>query len=277
MATIYNMRPPRVPYVAPPPGSASGQPAVLPMKHPRAALAFAWTGGVLFVASLAYFFLFYVDLLDRAGDAARSTVAWRGALVDLSLFGAFALHHSLLARSGVKRHVARVLPSYLERSLYVWIASLLFLLTCWWWQPVGGELYSVPRPAAWFLVACQTAGLWIIARAVANLDSLELAGIRQVLNERAGPRSRVEGGSAPPPLQEEGMYAFVRHPVYLGWLLFTFAHPHMTGSRFVFACAAAAYLVAAIPWEERSLVEAYGDRYAAYAQRVRWRMVPFVY
>jgi len=37
------------------------------------------------------------------------------------------------------------------------------------------------------------------------------------------------------------------------------------------------YLVAAVPWEERSLRAAFGDDYARYMRRVRWRIVPFIY
>ena len=37
------------------------------------------------------------------------------------------------------------------------------------------------------------------------------------------------------------------------------------------------YLVAAIPLEERSLLKSFGDAYADYQRRVRWRVVPYVY
>jgi protein-S-isoprenylcysteine O-methyltransferase Ste14 len=35
-----------------------------------------------------------------------------------------------------------------------------------------------------------------------------------------------------------------------------------------------AYLAAAIPFEERSLVEAFGREYVEYQRTVRWRVVP---
>ena len=38
-----------------------------------------------------------------------------------------------------------------------------------------------------------------------------------------------------------------------------------------------AYLVMAIPFEERSLIEHFGDAYRTYRRQVRWRMVPGVY
>ena len=37
------------------------------------------------------------------------------------------------------------------------------------------------------------------------------------------------------------------------------------------------YLAVAIPWEERSLVRAFGDSYERYQRQVRWRILPYVY
>ena len=44
-----------------------------------------------------------------------------------------------------------------------------------------------------------------------------------------------------------------------------------------FAAITTLYLVVAVPWEERSLARTFGDDYARYTRRVRWRIVPFVY
>ena len=51
----------------------------------------------------------------------------------------------------------------------------------------------------------------------------------------------------------------------------------MTSTRLLFAVVSVAYLVIAIPFEERSLVESFGEPYRAYRRQVRWRMVPGVY
>src|SRR5262249_41028582 len=74
-----------------------------------------------------------------------------------------------------------------------------------------------------------------------------------------------------------GAYGLVRHPLYLGWILMVFGTPHLTGDRLLFAAVTSAYLLVAIPWEERSLEVAFGDAYRQYKQRVRWRVLPYVY
>jgi protein-S-isoprenylcysteine O-methyltransferase Ste14 len=88
--------------------------------------------------------------------------------------------------------------------------------------------------------------------------------------------------AAPPPaatagLQVRGPYHLVRHPLYLGWVLIVFGASRMTGDRLLFAAATTAYLMIAVPWEERSLEAEFGAEYVRYRQRVRWRIVPYIY
>ena len=78
-------------------------------------------------------------------------------------------------------------------------------------------------------------------------------------------------------MQTEGPYRLVRHPLYLGWTLIVFGVAHMTGDRLTFAALTSIYLLAAIPFEERSLVQSFGESYVQYRARVRWRMLPFIY
>lgn len=226
--------------------------------------AFAWSGGLLFVASIVSFVIVYgVTLGTPAPDGAPLVAP---ALIDLALFVVFALHHSLMARAGAKAWLARRIPEELERSVYVWVASLLFLGVCWLWRPLPGAAWRVGGGGAWALGVVQLAGVWLTLRSAAMLDVLELAGIRQ-LSRRAQPIV----------FRTDGPYGFVRHPIYLGWFLMTLAAPAMTLSRLLMALLTCAYLVVAIPWEEASLAEAYGDPYRAYQRAVRWRLVPGVW
>lgn len=223
-----------------------------------------WAGGAAFVASLAVCTWWYLAVLGRWTRPDGSAV--RNLALDAVLFSVFALHHTLLARNVAKRVVASWLPPRLVRSFYVWIASALLVAVCVLWQPIGGDLYAMDGVRAALFVAIQLAGVWLIAQSVRAIDPLELAGIR-------GPGT-LTGGDG---LQIGGPYALVRHPVYLGWILALFAHPHMTGDRLAFAVISTAYLLAAVPLEERSLAAAFGAAYDEYRRRVRWRVIPFVY
>ena len=219
---------------------------------------FQWVGGGLFVGALAFFGGSFVIVWSR-----RAAFHGPAIVSDAVLFTAFAAHHSVFARDGVKARLAQIVPERLLRSTYVWIASLLLLLVCAAWQPIGGEVYHVHGWRALVHAAVQIGGVLIIASAVRTIDALELAGIR--------PPS-VRGA-----LQITGPYRWVRHPLYLGWLLLTLGPAHMTGDRLIFAGIAAFYLLIAVPLEERSLVVSFGEQYARYRRQVRWRMLPYVY
>jgi protein-S-isoprenylcysteine O-methyltransferase Ste14 len=234
----------------------------------RLAFIVAWAGAAAFAASLAWFLYCYLVLYGR--PAATGSVAAPIA-VNVLLFTIFALHHSVLARTRAKTVVQRLAPAELERSLYTWVASLLFAAVCWWWQPVPGTLYEMPGPirAAGWLV--QALGLVLTIHASRALDVLDLAGVRAI--ERA-----LQPASADPPsLNTRGLYGFVRHPLYFAWVLFVFGTPAMTDTRAAFAVISTAYLMLAIPFEERSLVRTFGDDYLRYRDRVRWRMIPGLY
>lgn len=238
-----------------------------PSRH--SALIVAWIGAALFVASLVWFAYCY---LVRFGQATATDPVLGPVWVNLLLFSAFALHHSALARSGAKERIRRIAPAELERSLYTWVASLLFLTVCTWWQPVPGLLYQLHGPwrvGAW---AIQLLAVVLTLRASQALGVLDLAGVRAV--------QRAEVAAAPaehPPLSTRGLYGFVRHPLYFAWALFVFATPTMTGTRAAFAVISTAYLMIAIPWEERDLVATFGQKYEAYRRKVRTRMIPGVY
>jgi methanethiol S-methyltransferase len=228
--------------------------------------AFAWAGGALFVLSLLYFLHSY---LRRFGGP---TGGGAGAVTaDILLFTAFALHHSVFARSGAKAWVRRIVPAALERSVYTWIASALFIAVCWFWQPVHGVFYRLEQPwrSAAYLV--QGAGIVLTFLGSRALDVLDLAGIRQVL------RQPDNGLPAHVPLSTTGVFGVVRHPLYFGWALLVCAAPDMTATRAVFALVSCLYLAVAIVWEERGLEEIFGAAYVQYRRRVRWRMIPFVY
>ncbi len=236
---------------------------------PVTARLYSGLGAVAFCLSLGVAVEVY---LTRLGAPPTATgPSWPTVASNLGLFTLFSLHHSLMARSGAKRWLARRLPAELERSTYVWVASGLFALTCLLWQELPGSLYAT---SGWLRVgglAVQLGGLLMTGWAVSMLDPLELAGIRQATTPHPEQRAPT------PALSVRGPYRWVRHPIYLGWALMVCGTPDMTMSRLSFAVITTAYLVVAVPWEERSMVEVFGDEYRRYRDRVRWRMVPWVY
>jgi hypothetical protein len=85
--------------------------------------AFAWLGAALFAAALGWFvysyFVRFPALVPSGGTA--EPLVW-----NLALFTAFAAHHSLFARDAVRVRIERAFAGR-ERSVFVWVASVLFM------------------------------------------------------------------------------------------------------------------------------------------------------
>jgi protein-S-isoprenylcysteine O-methyltransferase Ste14 len=233
--------------------------------HPAAlsppALLFTWLGALIFFVSLAYFLFSYVTTFGEAASAgaAAPAITW-----NVALFTVFALHHSVFAREPVRTAIARVLPQPLERSFYVWVASVMFIAVCALWQPVPGIAWQAEGALVWGLRAVQAAGVWLTLYSAIALDIRDLAGLRAA---RSG---LIE-------FKTSGPYGWVRHPIYTGWFLMVFAASPMTMTRLVFAVVSCAYLIVAIPFEERSMINTAAGAYETYRRKVPWRLVPRIY
>ncbi len=251
---------------------------------------FAVGGLVFFIDALVYFAYRFVGPfgVERAGG-----VDGRIIVFDVMLFSVFALHHSLFARNTIRKRITGLVGS-LERSVYVWIASMLFVAVCALWRPLAGPAWRIDQPAAvWTLRAAQLAGVWLAVRSALVIDLLELAGVRQIRRVQKDPPYTTEQKDPPctteidrggrvlsdpaPEFNAAGPYGWVRHPIYLGWFLMVFPVPHMTMTQFVFAVTSSVYLLIAIPFEERSLRHSTSGAYDRYMREVRWKLLPHLY
>jgi protein-S-isoprenylcysteine O-methyltransferase Ste14 len=184
-------------------------------------------------------------------------------LINAGLLGIFAVQHSVMARPAFKRWWTKVVPKEIERSTYVLFASAALALLLWQWRPMPQIVWSVTDPVG--VAALYTGmglGFAIVLLSTYLISHFHLFGLSQGMTrllKLKEPRSDFVT-----PL----FYRWVRHPLYLGFIIAFWSTPQMTVGHLFFAFATTAYIYIGIFLEERDLVAEFGERYLSYRAKV---------
>jgi protein-S-isoprenylcysteine O-methyltransferase Ste14 len=213
-------------------------------------------------------FLYLIGFLanftvPKSIDSGQTEPFGRALLINVILLGIFGIQHSVMARQGFKRWWTQIISHHIERSTYVLISDLLVVLLVWQWRPMTVVIWNVERPvgrlALWGLFG---AGCLMIVLASFMTSHFDLSGTRQVYLHLRGK------DYSPVKFNVTGFYKYVRHPLMLGWITAFWSTPHMTVGHLVFAVGTTAYILIAIPIEERDLERFHGEAYENYRRQV---------
>lgn len=183
--------------------------------------------------------------------------------VNTLLILAFVVPHSVMARPRFKKWWTQFVPKEIERSTYVLVSNLLMIFLMWQWRPLGGVVWDVQSEVGRGILYGLFAVGWLMVPLVSLLiNHFDLFGTRQVWLYFKGKEY------TPLPFRTPVIYKKLRHPLYVGWMIAFWATPTMTIAHLLFAVMTTAYMILAIPHEERDLVDHIGEHYSEYRKRV---------
>jgi protein-S-isoprenylcysteine O-methyltransferase Ste14 len=194
------------------------------------------------------------------------------AVVNVGLLLSFGLQHSIMARPTFKKWWTRTVPVPAERSTYVLATNLCMIAMFVFWQPMPGVVWNAQSPALrGALWALFVTGWLLVLATTFMINHFDLFGLRQIwLHLRGREYTHL-------PFATPLIYKHIRHPLYVGWITAFWAIPTMTVGHLLFAALMTSYILVAIVFEERNLVEHHGRAYREYRSRTgkllpRWRM-----
>lgn len=219
---------------------------------------------LVFFVTFLYAIGFVEDLIvPKTIDTGAAGPMTYGLIFNLVLMSIFAIQHSVMARPRFKQWWTKYVPPAIERSTYVLLASLALALLFWQWRPMPTMVWKIAEPhIATAVIALSLVGWLIVLTATFVINHFELFGLYQVT-------TNLVGRPMPAPHFRTPLhYRFVRHPIYLGFIIAFWAAPTMTVGHFLFAAVTTAYIFVGIFLEERDLVGVFGDDYRRYRQQV---------
>ncbi len=221
-------------------------------------------GHLLAVAPMAYLVGFLANLPLPSTIDGQPFVATSEALaVDLLLLVSFGVVHSLLARDGAKRALARFVPAALERSLYSIVAGLQIVLLLSFWRALPEPVWRIDAPAGRIVLWTLYAGGWaVVVASLTAVRSSHLFGFARASAAARGEEYRE------PPITVRGPYRFIRHPLYSATTVALFATPEMSAGHLLLAVVLTAYTLIGMRFEERDLERRFGASWREYRQRI---------
>ena len=194
--------------------------------------------------------------------------------VTVALVSLFCISHSILASKKIKKafqdRFGNLIAFY--RIGYN-ILSVITLVIIYKMLPeIDITLYDLPNPYDLMIVFCQLLSIVGFIWSARYFSAEEFIGWSQIKRHKAG-QYDVNDIDESSTLRIEGPYKYSRHPVYFFSIMFLIMRPVMTLTYFLIVAIFVVYFYIGSVFEEKRLVEKFGEAYIEYQKAVP-RIIP---
>jgi protein-S-isoprenylcysteine O-methyltransferase Ste14 len=239
---------------------------VRPLPLRLAVLAYGWVAYAFFVKAMVYFVGFSGDIIFKRTVDSGPAGPWPTAVfVDVGLLLAFFVPHSVMARRRFKGAMFSRFPAPVERSTYVLVASATIAIIIAAWRPIPYPIWDFEGSAFGTVLRTISMAGWALSLAGSfSQGHRALFGLKPAWDYfRGRPQEPVR-------LRTSWLYARLRHPMDLGFLIGLLCAPRMSAGHLLLTALFAAYVAIGVRYEERDLELAHGPAYVAYRKDVPW-------
>ncbi|MDD2337561.1 MAG: isoprenylcysteine carboxylmethyltransferase family protein [Geobacteraceae bacterium] len=196
-------------------------------------------------------------------------------LFDAGLSLLFFLQHSGMVRKKFRHWLAGFIPEGHFAAVYAIASGVALFSLVFLWQE--GELLFTAPPGIlrWFFHAVFCLAVAGFLWSGMSLRYFDPFGIGPLLGRKKVNPEQIS-------LTIMGPYRLVRHPLYLLSIMMIWSCPDLTSDRLLFNLFWTGWIIVGAFWEERDLIDQFGDAYREYRKRVpmlipginRWKRWP---
>lgn len=193
------------------------------------------------------------------------------ALIIFALFVLFGYSHSILASNKLKRKLIDKIGEKVAfyRIFYNIISLLTFYLVYKLSPKPGAVVYDLNYPWDIVILVLQILSLIGLIWAASAVNLWEFVGIAQIKRYYKD-RYNVKELDERYELKKTGAFKYSRHPIYFFSILFLGLRPTMDFFYLIFFICLTSYFIIGSIYEEKKLVELFGDEYVKYQRETPW-------
>ena len=186
----------------------------------------------------------------------------------------FGVSHSYLASLKFKRILVKKIGKKIAfyRLFYTVFSTIEFFAILYLVPKINYKIYDLPFPYDIIVYLIQLLAFIALIWTGLSFNWREFVGINQIIRYYNG-TYEIEELDEKPEFRVSGPFKYVRHPSYLFSIIFLGARPVMDVTYFTLFVAGTFYFIIGAYFEEKKLIEIYGETYAHYKKEVPF-MIP---